>query len=75
MVADRIVSPHSLPVAFKVEMKPGRVVISAMKQSARGTRYLAGRQIVETQGKSREQFRADVLKAIQSLAPGYPTNA
>jgi hypothetical protein len=63
-----------MPVAFKVAVRRGQVEISAIKQSPRGTRYLAGRQLIDTMGKSREQFQEDVLAAIEALAPGYPKN-
>jgi hypothetical protein len=65
----------TLPVGFRIDISKESIRLSALKQSARGTRYLAQTAVISKEGKTKEQLTEEIEATWFKIAPNYPKEA
>lgn len=57
-------------VAYRLDQRKGKMRITGMTQSPRGTRVLSGSREFDTDGKSKEEVTREIEAALTSLQAG-----
>lgn len=62
-------SKQGTPVAIRLDFRKGEVTVSALRQSARGTKFRSGHVKFKADKKDKEAFQRELKKALDELYP------